>query len=748
MAHYIFNKNRLFQEYHSFFEQFSTDAPLHLKRLRDLAKENAISQPLEQKALLYNFCAEHSKVDLLPSCPFFFEIDTGRSTKTINQWKEPPAGLLNWLLLENQEYIKAFENWKRPYESSGVLYSEMPVDYAHHYADCERVLKFGFLGLKTQISSIEGKTKEEADFLNAAGEACSSICKIAARFADKARSMAKSCLDSEDRDVLIQIAKCAERVPALPADTFYEALCVIVFTREIMQKLEGMNYAVLGHVDRLLYPYYLNDMKNGIITYQQAKEYLACFLALTDARWQADDVDGGANTSIVIGGCDKHGKPIFNDITRMIIEVFDEHRLVNPKLQARLSKDHPVEYIEILASLIGSGCNALTIFNDDVLIAAQCRAGKELVDARLYLAGGCQEPTLPNELNCRAFAYVNLPQILRISLLEKEIAKLNEESGLKLRIITGVKTFEEFYQAYLHNFSELVKKFVSGFNHFEAQWDKINPCPLHSVTIEGCVENRKDITAGGSKYNSNSLSLTGFGTLVDSLYAIKTAIFERNYVDLEELVLAIETNYEKNEVLRQYLLNRIPKYGEENDGLDCFIKSLSEDLAKHTKDLPNSHGGNYESSFFSFYAYMWLKDSTGATPDGRKGGMPLSRGINPSETTRGVNAANLLHAQKSLNLRDYPGCAVLYMDLPVTLQKRDEKVCKAIIQSFLYVDGSTMDFNLLNHEQLIEAQRQPERYRNITVRVCGYSAQFVALKKEIQDEIIARIQRVGGIPEC
>ena len=207
------------------------------------------------------------------------------------------------------------------------------------------------------------------------------------------------------------------------------ALAAVWFVREMCNTFEGMGFAVLGHLDRLLYPFYERDLREGRIDRNSAKELILCFLALTDARWDLTDIPGGTNATVMIGGTDSDGKVIFNDVTRMFIEAFQENNLANPKLQARVSPAHPREYLEMLGKLAGKGSNVLSVFNDPVIIDAQKRQGKKERDCYSYLAGGCQELVLQNEVNCRANVYLNLPQMLLMQF-HPENWKFTEEDEI------------------------------------------------------------------------------------------------------------------------------------------------------------------------------------------------------------------------------------------------------------------------------------------------------------------------------
>ena len=264
---------------------------------------------------------------------------------------------------------------------------------------------------------------------------------------------------------------------------------------------------------------------------------------------------------------------------------------------------------------------------------------------------------------------------------------------------------------------------------------------MFSATMTDCIDNHLDVSQGGARYNSSSFSLIGIGTLIDSLYAVRQAVYDEKKLSVDELAQVLDQNFEGREPLRQYLINRVPKYGKDDPAMMAFSGRVFGDLSRRASNIPNGRGGYFEASLFAFYFYETLKGRTIATPDGRLAGTRLSRGCNPSESTESIDAATLLNSVKAVDYAGYPGCAVLYMNLPVTYGKASADEMRYIMDGFLRVGGNVMDFNVVNTELLRKAQQEPDRYRNLVIRVCGYSAPFLVLSKELQDEIIARNNR-------
>lgn len=737
---YQFHWDALMQECEALYSTYPVDVSNLYDILDELDAQNPRADSFTRKGYIYQVAAEHCRVHLFPSCPFYAEIVTGRERNSVTSGFPPIPGIASWLMKTDPDFEKEFERWSTPYRETGIFSGVMFTDTAHHFADCETILRLGYSGVRQKALAHKPETAREKAFLNSIVTACDSACQIGENFSKKAAELLSSTQSPQHRENLERIRDTAYRIPREPATTFYEALCAIWFVREICNALEGIGFAVIGHLDRLLAPYYEQDIEQGRLTREEAKNLLACFLALTDARWDLTDIPGGTNAAVIIGGCDGNGNVLFNEVTKLIIEVFQEYPLANPKLQARLSDKHPGEYTEMLGKLAGKGSNVLSVFNDSVIIEAHVAKGKRREDCNLYLAGGCQEIVIHREVNCRAHVYVNLPQLLLIQLAPEKWEFIKTD-GIYLTPVFSAADFDAFYDRALFNFTVILQGMTCGFNRFEGRWRDYNPCPMFSSTMEDCIENALDISEGGARYNSSSYGMAGFGTLVDSLFAIKRMVYDEKRLSLAEYARILDRNFEGEEVFRQELLNKLPKYGQDFPEIRDFAARVLRDVAGCLRAFANGRNGYYEPSLFSFYSYSWLKEYTGATPDGRLAGAGLSRGINPSESTAGIDAATLVHVQQSMDYTQYPGGAVLYMDLPITKAHLDNAIYRDVILYFLKNRGCMMDFNVVNREQLLEAQQDPQNHKNIIVRVCGYSAPFYSLSREMQDEVISRIQR-------
>ncbi|MBM4080493.1 MAG: hypothetical protein FJ278_12400, partial [Planctomycetes bacterium] len=549
--------------------------------------------------------------------------------------------------------------------------------------------------------------------------------------------------DPEVRQRLQRIADTARRVPAQPPASFYEALNAILFMREVTQSLEGNGISVFGHLDRILWPYYQDDLAKGRITRAEAKDLLAFFLAFSDVRFGMRQVRNhvGTNTTVGIGGCDAQGNLVFNDLTRMIVETYVAARLVDPKLNARISARHPQEYSDLLAQMILSGSNSLCIFNDDVIIEANVKMGKAREDCRLYVGGGCQENVLENaEVNSRATMYLNLAHVLLMGFFPEKWAFFADREGIPLAAYDGCAGFDDLYDAFLRNLKVVVDAHIDQRNRTEREGWRYNPCPLHSSTLDDCIEKGLDMMEGGARYSFGSVSLTGIGSLIDSLYALRRVVFEQKHVPLGQLKAMLATNFEGEEAFRQFLIHRVPKFGQGDEGIREFSAKVFANVARVSSGKPNTRGGRYEASLFSFRSFTSMGAKTGATPDGRKAGEYLSAGMSPSLLALGqeCDIGQVLSSLEPLDLTLYPVVAVLDVKLPASPTGYRPGVLVPVIRRFLDCGGSVLQVNYVNPSVLMEAREHPERHPDLVVRVSGYSAYFHTLSPAVQSEIIDR----------
>ncbi len=743
------------KELEEYYATYPSDLSALEAELHALSAGHPEWRPAQRKAAAYGVLAERCRVRVFRHFPFYFEMDTGRRRTDLGE-----GGVGGWMKREpfGQALGAQGVAWWKPCEESGLSIGWPVLDDNHHCIGNDNVFRGGLNGLVREaekrlrtvqphplppLLAGEGEAGRERAFLEAAIAGNQALIRIAERFAEEAERRRTEETDPAVRRRLERIVAAARRVPGEPPATFYEALNTLLFMREVTQELESNGNSILGHLDRILWPYYERDRAEGRITREEAQDLLRFFLAFHDVRFGMREQRShyGTNTTVVIGGCDTSGTPLFNDLTQMIVEVYRELRLVDPKLNARVSREHPAEYLDLLADLIASGNKALALFNDEVIIEANVKVGKAREDARLYVGGGCQENLLENtEINSRATIYLNLAHVLLMGFFPEQWAWFAEREGLVLERYEGTRSFADLYGAFLHNLATVVGTHIDQRNRTEAEGGQYNPCPLHSSTISDCLAKARDMMAGGARYSFGSVALTGVGTLVDSLFALKEVVWERGEASLERFRERLAADFAGEETFRQYLVNRVAKFGQEDEAIRTFSTRVFADLARVCSGQSNTRGGVYEASLFSFRTFAGMGVRTGATPDGRRAGDHLSPGMSPSLLALGerCGVAQVLRALEPLALTLYPVVAVLDVKIPAVPGGCRAELLTPVIRRFLEIGGSVLQINCVDPALLIEAKAHPERHRDLVVRVSGYSSYFNTLPAEVQDEVIER----------
>lgn len=424
-------------------------------------------------------------------------------------------------------------------------------------------------------------------------------------------------------------------------------------------------------------------------------------------------------------------------MTEIFLEAHLKNKLVNPKLNCRFSQKSDKRYINEISRQILNGHNVFALLNDDCLINANVKAGKRLEDCNLYGAGGCQETVVEGcEHSEGAYYYFNMPLILDYCIHEHDELK-ETFSGLKMKPAKILKsaTFEECYEKFLRTTAEFIVHGAELRRETGEKWPAVNPCPFFSSTLHGCLENRKDYSAGGARYNPSGLSLVGFGTVVDSLYAIKIACFDEKWITPAELENALLVNWEDHENLRNRFAV-LSKYGHNCPEVDALASRFADDLASVADKLNNARGGKFQPSFFVYYTFVRMSGKTLATPDGRGNGDMYAQGISPGRINPASSLTDAIMSIGKIDFSGFPGNAVLDVQLP--MGKMNVETLSSVIMTFARINGPTLQCNCVDVKELLEAQLHPQAYKHLMVRISGLSAKFIALAKDVQDEIIKR----------
>lgn len=696
---------------------------------------------IELKSILYERIAESFTPVLIPYCPFYYEMGL-RDAKSLGGG--PAYSVSMWdvdLSVRNARNLDFIA--ELGISSPGLGLAVGPVfDEDHHSPGYTKVFEKGLLGIIRDIDQVldtEPQGTEKYIFNISARRGLCAMLRIAERFKEAAQQKLKNCNNEDEKKSLEMIAKTAGRIPAEPPKTFYEGLAALYFIREVIVTLDGVGISTLGHVDRLLGPLYKSDIENGRLTREEAEKLVEIWLCIPDIRCDAEhDSWACISTCIELGGCDADGNTVYNEVTDIFIENHDRMKLLNPKLNCRISTESPREYLELLGKSLLRGHNVIALHNDNVIIPALMSAGKDIYDARLYVNGGCQETITEGcEHSAGVLFYFNLPKVFDMCMNPIDTAGFTEKTINALpKVIEEAESFEVFYEKYFENMKKMLFHAADVRRPYGEKWRNTHPSPLYSSTLKGCIESGKDYTAGGAKYNPSTLDGFGFATLTDSLYAVKKAVYDDKIISLGELRNALLANWNGYEKL-QKKLKSYPKFGHSHKDADEFAGKVFNDINEYVMTLDNERGAKYIFSTFTFSSFEWGSSYVRATADGRNSGDLLSQSIGPSRMQKTDSLTDSIVSLNSIGLDKSAGVSVLDVMIPNSSNLTPE-VMASVFSAFASSRGQVLQPNYVTVDQMIAAREDPASYKDLIVRVCGLSVYFVNLNPRFQNEMIER----------
>lgn len=593
---------------------------------------------------------------------------------------------------------------------------------SHMAIDYELVLTKGIRGIINEINNyLQHCDETKIAFYQSCKQCLEAVIKHAENYAHKALRLSAETTDSKRRDELLQIAGICRKVPAEPAETFYEAVQSVHFITHCLSfnpfRMCDQQFQ-LGHPDRYLLPYYERDLQNGTLTKEYAQLLLDCLGIQINMR-----VPNGLSSGYMVGGRNESGEIVSNDLTTMCMQVVDDIQLVYPAVGLCHTPEMPEHHLEKACELLLKGHSHPAVFNDDVITKGLMYYGVPEAEAHNYIHSTCVEITPVASSNVWvASPYTNMPQLL-LDLMDREYP-----------------SFDALLDAYFKKLdSHIEMNYDAQVGHRSTRsQNAINP--LLSCFVNDCLSKGIDIERGGAKYNWIMPSFVGMANLVDSLYAIKTLVFDAQQLTLCKLKAILDSNFEDHETLRLHILNQIPKYGNDIDDIDQYFMLISEHI---TKECEKYFGLQTNSklipSVFCWIMHEYFGRETSATPDGRKAGFPLGDGSGPCQG-RELNGptASVLSSTKWEHHKFIGGVAVNLKFSKAALGKNSLDTMKALIKTFLKRGGFEVQINVVDNETLKKAQKNPEEYRDLVVRIGGYSDYFVKLSPEMQEEVILR----------
>lgn len=492
-----------------------------------------------------------------------------------------------------------------------------------------------------------------------------------------------------------------------------------------------------------------SDLELGNITPEFAKELLECFWIKFNNQPAPSKVgvtleESGTYTdfaNINVGGLKKDGTDGVNEVSYLLLDVIDEMRLVQPSSNIQLTKKSPDKFLKRACEIIRKGWGQPSVFNADAVVEELLRQGKTIEDARCGGTSGCVETGAFGKESYILTGYFNLVKVLEITLNNGIDPRTNKKIGLETGDPRNFKSYEELFEAYKKQLRHFIDIKIKGNNIIEKLYAHYMPAPFLSIIISDCIEKGKDYNAGGARYNTTYIQGVGIGTITDSLSAIKHHVFDNKHLTMEELLDALSKNFEGKEDIRQLLLNRTPRYGNDDDAADEIMRDVFEAYYNAINGRKNTKGGYYRINMLPTTCHVYFGSVTGATPDGRKAGIPLSEGISPVQGAdkKGPTAV-IKSAAKMDHLRT--GGTLLNLKFSPKLFDDEEGIDRlaSLIRTYFRYDGHHIQFNVVSKETLIDAQKNPDKYKNLIVRVADYSDYFCNLNTQLQNEIIARTQ--------
>lgn len=624
----------------------------------------------------------------------------------------------------------------------------------HLVPDYPRALQIGWKGIQEEAQAVADdpvSTSRQRDLARAIVISAEAVCLLTARYADEARCLAESESDPGRRAELEEIARISRKVPWLPAETFTEALQALWMTHMLVMAAESYPGPGVspGRVDQYLYPYYRADLEAGRLTRDEAKEWLQCWWIKHNYAYDYQGWVGtnqGINASfgqlITLGGMDAAGNDASNDLTYLMLDVIEEINLLEPKPNVRVHAGTPDRLLGRLVEMLSKAQGSPFLINFDEASIAGLR-WEGLPEDQLwdYAPVGCLENTLQGcDRSGTVDVNLNLAKAVELALNDGRDMATGRQIGPQTGAPPTFVTFEQFFTAFkaqLDHLLEWIIRVNDIADQGRARWE---PCAYLSALVDGCLESGRDSAAGGARHNFLTVEGIALATTTDSLAAVRKLVYEDRQVEMARLVEALKANFEGYESLRQMLVNKAPKYG--ND--DPYADEIAHELSRFWTEAAFKHvsptGKRYRGGYLSWNYWIAYAPSTAATPDGRCRGQFLSNAVCPVNGADRKGPTSVIKSVGHLGLETAPNGASHTITFSPGLLKDDEHRRKlmALLRAYNRVGGTCLQVNVIDAETLREAQKRPDEYRNLLVRVTGYNAYFVGLGKEIQDEIIAR----------
>lgn len=675
------------------------------------------------------------------------EVKQIQQKEIIPYWKERS--------IRHRIFEQMTEQWHDCYQA-GIFTEFMEQRAPGHTVAGDKIYHQGMLDLKEEIGreleainyENDPEASNKSEQLQAMAICADSLIIFARRHAERARELASQTNNPEGKEELNKIASICERVPAHAPRNLREALQYYWFVHlGVITELNTWDAFCPGRLDQHLELFYSREIARGTLTREQAKELLECFWVKFNNQPAPPKVgitlkESGTYTdfaNINLGGVKADGTDGVNEVTYLLLEVIDEMRLLQPSTNIQVSKKNPDLFIKKAGEVIRKGWGQPSVFNAEAVIQELLTQGKSLVDARCGGTSGCVETGAFGKESYILTGYFNLTKILELTLNRG----IDPQSNKKLGPDTGdpgqFKSFNELMKAYAAQLEYFIDIKIRGNQVIEKIYAEEMPAPFLSLVIDDCIKKGRDYNCGGARYNTNYVQGVGIGSITDSLAALKYHLYDHQNFSWDELLAFLSDDFSGREETRQMIINKTPHYGNDDDYADTIMQEVFHLFHRLVDGRETYRGGTYRINMLPTTSHVYFGSVIGATPDGRKASSPLSEGISPVQgrdlngPTAVIKSAakmdHLLTGGTLLNLKFSP---------QVLTGEKGLQSLVHLVRAYFRMDGHHIQFNVINADTLKKAQKNPEEYRSLIVRVAGYSDYFNNLNEQLQNEIITR----------
>lgn len=720
------DKKYIYNEYSSPF--WNKKSGLDIETLKDRCKDIAAKYQSEPKHIIKSkiqeFILNHAMIEVNPHSLFADKINHGDiNLYFLEKWKKE---LVCASLAETLSAYSALQDAR--------VFTGDP-DFGHTCPDWKYILNNGITGIVKNLDDAltqSNLTEEQISFYESSRLVYTAVLQFIRRLADEAKRK------EAEHPNLSLAAKSLKNLSESAPKTLHEAMQLIFIYYMLQQHIDCVNVRSIGALDSLLYKFYKNDIETGLITESDARIMIKYFLYKFHAQKTI------ANIPFFLCGSDSSGEDLSNPFTHLILEEYEKLDIDDPKIHIRYHSNIDKRILLKTLKMIRNGKNSIVFMNDIIVENALIKSGISQSDARNYSIVGCYEPAADGEVPCSCNGRINIPKVVELAISDgKDLLngiQLIPESGIT------VNSFDDFMRRFYYFLDYVCKSCIEVINSYEQFYMQINPSPIFSGAFKSSVISGKDIYAGGAKYNSSSINAFGLATAVDSLIAIRKSVFEEHILSLNTFADILSKDWNGYDDLRLKCAQLYPKYGNNCAKTDLIMTSLCTKLSDLINKKPNGRGGLYRLGLFSIDWRFEFGSHTAATPDGRHAHSTISKNMSATIGCDKNGITSLIHSVTKIDYTLVPNGTVLDIMLHYSSTTGEEGLSAmlGLLLTYMKKGGIAIQFNVLNPDALRDAQKHPEKYKTLQVRLCGWNVYFVDLTPLEQEEFIIQCEHMNN----